>query len=228
MKSRQDNDVTLLTVIYNELTKRGALDLVPPDLRGDVIPRQVHEHELAIEGRWGASRDVNGSRERAAGVFDATTSMLVRLHHALLLAYAKGDERLAGFEPLGATQSPPENHGRLVSMIPRIAAALEAGELLLPPDLQPPALSAQAARHLGASKSKAGKVASRQVEGETLRVERRETRAMIGRLKSFVKAFYGKDALTSFGFNLPLPPRRPRLEGDPADSAPAAEPVVTA
>ena len=38
-------------------------------------------------------------------------------------------------------------------------------------------------------------VASRQVEGETLRAERRETRAMLSRLKAFVKAFWGKDAL---------------------------------
>lgn len=182
--------------------------------------------EHAIEARWGASRDVNGEREKAAGVFEATSSMLVRLRHALLLAFENGDERLASFEPLGSTQSPPENHGRLVTMIPRIAAALAAGEIVLPTDLQPPALTAQAARHLEASKSKAGKVASRQVGGETLRVERRETRAMIGRLKSFVKAFYGEDALTSFGFNLPLPPRRPRLEADPADLGPSAAPTA--
>jgi hypothetical protein len=228
MKSRQDNDVTLLTLIFNELGERGAMELLPPDLRGDAIPRQIHQHEQAIQARWSASRDVNGSRETAASVFEATATMLVRLRHALLVAYAAGDERLAGFEPLGATQSAPENHARLVTMIDRIATALAAGELLLPPDLQPAMLTTQAARHLAASKTKAGKVTSRQVEGETLRAERRNTRATIRRLKNFVKAFYGPEALTSFGFNLPLPPRRPKLEGEPSAPAPAAEPVATA
>jgi len=45
---------------------------------------------------------------------------------------------------------------------------------------------------------------------------------MLRRLKSFVKAHYGDAELTSFGFNLPLPPRHPQLPGEPSVPVPAA------
>jgi hypothetical protein len=78
-------------------------------------------------------------------------------------------------------------------------------------------------RHAEIAKSKAGKIAARQVEGATLRDERRRSRKMLLRLKGFVRAFWGEEALDAFGFNLPLPPRRPRLAADPTDPGPAPD-----
>jgi len=58
-----------------------------------------------------------------------------------------------------------------------------------------------------------------------LKDERAQTRAMLRRLRAFVVAFYDPDALASFGLDVPLPPRRPRLAAVPNDAGPPAEPA---
>jgi hypothetical protein len=227
MASRKDDDVILLTLVSNEIARRGDTGSLPPDLRGDAIPNQVHEHEQAVAARWDARRGAKGEQEMAKQVYAETASLLTTLRHALLTAYPRpGDARLAPFEPLGATRSPAENCGRLVSLGPLVATAVEAGELTLPPQLSPEAIVAQAERHARVAKTKAGKVARKQAQCESLATERRQTRLMLRRLRAFVKAFYGDDQLASFGFSLPLPPRRPRLEADPADAGPTDAPAA--
>jgi hypothetical protein len=224
MTARQDENVIRLTLVRNEIARRGDEGLLPRDLQGDAIPTQIREHERALETRQSARNTARGEKEKAAAAYAATGRLLTTLRHALLAAYRNsGDARLAAFGPLGATQKARENLVRLEALVPKVAAAIEAGELVLPADLQPAALAAQAAVHAALAKSKADKAAARQVGGATLRAERAETRVMLRRLKSLVKAHYSDAELTSFGFNLPLPPRHPRLPGEP--TAPASVPA---
>jgi hypothetical protein len=226
MASRQDKDVVVLSIVSNELVRRGAVDRLPDDLQGDAIPRQVREHERSLETREAASGAEDGEQEAASAVFDDTAAALSRVRHAVLAAYPLADDpQRAAFGPLGATRKPHDNQVRLAAIATAAAAAVAAGELVLPPDLAPEALAAQAERHASVAKTKAGRIAARQVEGQTVRDERRETKAMLARLKAFVTAFYGPEALASFGFTLPVPAARPRLAADPTDPRPA-EPVT--
>jgi hypothetical protein len=87
--------------------RRGAVDLLPPDLRGDAIP--------------------------------------TRLRYVLLGAYPGTDDpRLAAYGLLGAGRSPQENQERLAALLPRVTAAVAAGEVALPIDLSPDVLAAPA------------------------------------------------------------------------------------
>jgi hypothetical protein len=221
MTARQDENVIRLTLVRAEIARRGDDGFLPRDLQGDAIPNQISEHERALEARQSTRSTAAGEKEKAAAAYAETGRLLTTLRHALLAAYrSRRDARLAAFGPLGATQKARENLVRLEALAPKVAAAIEHGELVLPADLQPAALTAQAALHAALAKSKADKAATRQVGGAALRAERAQTRVMLRRLKSFVKAHYGDAELASFGFSLPLPPRHPRLPAEPTAPAP--------
>jgi hypothetical protein len=100
--------------------------------------------------------------------------------------------------------------------------------LALVADLTPDNLAAHAKRHDELNKGKAGAIADRQVESDDLAECRARTRETLQRIKNFVKTFHGPGELSAYGFGLPLPPVRPRMQGVPNDQPPPAVPTPAA
>lgn len=220
MSDRHDLSLIRLAVAYNALAQNGDLGKLPLDLQGKVIPNQVQAHEDAVEHKASAKSAEGGAR----GSFDSldlvTEALLVRARHAILAAYPAGDARVEAYGPLGVGKNAAEDQQRLAALAVSAEAPFKSGELPLAADLAPQKLAAQAAAQLAARKSKGGATASRQSEGDGLAATRAATAQMLQRVKNFVKSFHGPRALSSYGFDVPLPSARPRLQGV-ADTAPA-------
>lgn len=219
MAARVERFLVLLALIYNELFKRKVLEALAPDLQGDAIPNQVLAHEAALQEKRGAKSEEHSQVETAASVFAGTRKFLKRLRHAILSAYGDDDVRIAAFEPLGTTSNPDENLARLQGLAKKLPAAVASGEVALVADLQPEKLLVHAAKHASLKTGKAEATKTRQTEGGDLETERAKTRVMVERLKNFVKSYWSPDELTAFGFDLPVPAVRPRLQGVARDSA---------
>lgn len=213
--ARVDASVVRLTVAFNEIVERGLEAELPLDLRGDAIPSQVLQHEAALTGKAGSSAGESGARGEAGAVYDATDRMLVRVRHGVLSSFAdENDPRIDELGPLGLASNQTDNQTRLANLATTLVPHIAAGTIALVPDLQPDALKAQADRHAAINKAKGGATANRQTVAKSLREERADTSNMLKRVKGFLVA-HGQ-SLEAFGFDLPVPPSRPRLvRGEP-------------
>jgi len=219
--ARTDQNIIKLSVAYNTLVDKGAVELLPEDLRGDAIPNQVLEHERILNQKRKAKTGESSKRESTLDVYENTANKLTRLRQGILSAYDDPeDPRLADYGALGVGANPPENLGRIQALADKIEAPLASGEIALVADLQPAALREQAQRHDELAKSKAGAIKDRQVKTKSLQQTRKDSSKILQRIKNFAKAFYGAESLTEFGFDLPVPAVRPRLKGVPTDTEP--------
>jgi hypothetical protein len=215
--AREDANAVRLTVAFNEIVKRGLDPKLPDDLQGDAIPQQVLQHEAALTGRSTATSTETGAQGQGGAVFEKTRSLLTRVRHSTLGSFPDpNDPRIDELGQLGVGENPGDDLERLANLAVTIAPHVAAGTVAVVDDLRPDALQAHADLHRSLMKDKGQATATRQTRSKTLKEERDETREMLQRVKNFVKAY--KLPLTDFGFDLPVPPKRPRLargEKDP-------------
>lgn len=213
--ARADASLVRLTVAFNGIVKNGLEPKLPDDLKGDAIPNQVLQHEAALTGRAGAAAGAAGARGEGQATYERTRRLLSRVRHAVLASVDDEDDPVIDeLGPLGVGNNPAEDQVRLANIAVTIAPHVAAGTIAVVPDLQPDALKAHAALHLSITKEKGGATASHQTVSKSLAEERDETRKMLTRVKAFLIA--QNRALVEYGFDLPAPPVRPRLErGEP-------------
>lgn len=208
--AREDANVIRLTVAFNELVKRGLDTKLPDDLQGDAIPNQVLQHEAALTGRSTASSAESGAQGQGDAVFAKTRRLLTRVRHMTLGSFADEDDpRIDELGKLGVGDNPADDLERLSNLAVTLAPHVAAGTIAVVNDLRPEALQAHADLHRSLMKEKGRATATRQVQSKTLKEERDDTRKMLQRVKNFLKAY--NLPLTDFGFDLPVPPKRPRL-----------------
>ena len=217
--AREDASFIRLTVAFNAMATKGLVEKLPEDLRGDAIPNQVLQHEAALQGRAGTSSDESGARGEAGAIHDRTKELLKRIRHGVLSSVGDPDDPIIdtlGALGLGANQA--ENQVRLANLAVKLAPHVTAKKIALVDELLPEALQAHANRHAAINKAKGGATATRQTTSKSVAEEREDTREMLTRVKGFLVA--EKQSLEAFGFDLPVPARRPRLaRGEPPVTA---------
>jgi hypothetical protein len=217
--ARADASLVRLTVAFNGIVKKGLEPKLPDDMTGDAIPNQVLQHEAALTGRAGAAAGAAGARGQGAEVYDKTRSLLSRVRHAVLASVDDPDDPIIDeLGALGVGKNQSDDQVRLANLAVTIAPHVAAGTIAVVPALQPDALKAHADLHLSLTKEKGGATTSHQSVSKSLADERADTREMLGRVKAFLIA--QKEPLVDYGFDLPAPPVRPRLErGEPKPAA---------
>lgn len=215
--ARVDKNLIRLTVAFNKIVENGLDAKLPDDLQGDAIPNQVLQHQAALTGRTGANASESGAQGGAAATFVKTRRLLTRARHAVLASFDDPDDpRIEELGKLGVGENQADDRLRLDNLAKTLAPHVAAGTIALVPDLQPAALQAHADLHLSMTKDKGEATTTRQTMSRTLHDERDDTREMLQRIKAFLKAH--KQPLVNYGFDLPVPPSRPRLtrgEQDP-------------
>ena len=217
--ARADASLVRLTVAFNGIVKKGLEAKLPDDMTGDAIPNQILQHEAALTGRAGAAAGAAGARGEGGATYIKTRRLLSRVRHAVLGSFEDDDDPVIDeLGPLGVGNNQSEDQIRLANLAVTIAPHVAAGTIAVVPALQPEALKAHADLHLSITKEKGGATASHQSVSKSLAEERADTREMLGRLKAFLIA--QKEPLVDYGFDLPAPPVRPRLErGEPKPAA---------
>lgn len=215
--AREDANVVRLTVAFNAIFERGLEPKLPDDLQGEAIPNQVLQHEAALTDRSTASSSESGAQGQGDAIFKRTRSLLTRLRHMTLGSFPDPDDpRIDELGKLGVGDNASDDLERLSNLTITMAPHIAAGTIVVVDDLRPEALQAQADLHRSQMKDKGQATTMRQTRSKTLKEEREDTRKMLQRVKNFVKAH--NLPLTDFGFDLPVPPKRPRLargEKDP-------------